>query len=226
VSKSNITLQVTKTSLIKKGEPVVFTFPQAAGTVKWNVTPDANTQINASGNKSSILFGIKGSYTVSAISGSFTASSTVSVTDSVYNGDTTRTGGGGGTPVTTLPFVSGEVINITVSRIDSGSVSGLLFSAQTTNSYTCIGNSLISETTSGANSHTIKYTGIRLPEDCIGGTAKAGGFNYLYPISSGTSTLTILVNGTTYSGTIIKTGTSYTINWSGAGKVLITPTTL
>ncbi len=216
----NVSLDATKTSLIKKGEPVVFTLSQSAGnTVNWSVNPSANTQINTNGNQASIMFGAKGNYVVSAVAGNISASRPVSVSDSTYTG-------GGGTPPTTLVFSAGESIKITASRIDSGSTSGLILSALTTNSYTCLSNSLLTSFTSGTNSYGVNFTGVSVPGSCTTGTAKAGGFSYLYPVASGTNTLTINFNGMTYSGTIVKTGNSYTINWAYTTGVTISPTSL
>jgi hypothetical protein len=84
----NPTLEASKTSSIKKGEPVVFTLPQtmAGSSVNWRVSPEANTQLNTGGNIASVLFGAKGTYTVTAEAGTTIATSSVSVTDSVYTG--------------------------------------------------------------------------------------------------------------------------------------------
>lgn len=218
----NPTLEASKTSSIKKGEPVVFTLPQsAAGSiVNWSVSPNANTQLNTSGNIASVLFGAKGYYTITAESGTKIATSSVSVTDSVY------TGGDAPIPPTILPLVSGESINISVSRVDSNSITGLLLIAQTTHSYTCIGNYLMSETNAGASGYTLQYTGVNVPGGCTGSSAKAGGFCFLFPFPAGTSTLTIIVDGKTYSGTITKSGDSYTINWPDTTGVIISPTSI
>ncbi len=214
-------LDATKTTFIKRGEPVIFTFSQSATNgVTWSVSPSANTQINASGNKASIMFGAKGSYVVTAVTGNISASRSVSVSDSTYYT------GGGETPPTTVPFTTGESIKITASRIDSVSTSGLILSALTANSYPCLSNSLLSTFTTGTNSYGINFTGVSVPGGCTTGTAKAGGFNYLYPVAGGTNILTINFNGTVYSGTIVKTGNSYTINWPYTKGVTISPTSL
>lgn len=215
-------LEVSKTGSVRKGEPVVFALSDslAGNVVEWHVRPATNVQINPDGNKASILFGQKGNYTVIAVSGDVVGGGIVSVSDTVYTGDN------GGTTATALPLTADEVIKITVSRIDSISSSGLIFSAQTTNTYACLGNSLISETHTGTGSFTINYTGVNVPAGCAGGTAKAGGFNYLYTVGAGSTTLTINVNGTNYTGTIVKTGNSYTINWPDTEGVIIHPTSL
>jgi hypothetical protein len=218
----NPTLEASKTNSIKKGEPVVFSLPQtAAGSkVNWSVSPNANTQLNSSGNVASVLFGARGTYTVTAESGTSTATSSVFVTDSVY------TGGDAPIPPTILPLVTGESINISVSRIDSNSITGLLFIAQTTHSYLCMSNTLISETTSSASGYTIQYTGVNVPGGCTDNNKKAGGFSFLFPCPAGISTITIIVDGKTYSGTITKSGNSYTINWPDTNGVIISPTSI
>lgn len=218
----NANLEASKTSSIQKSEPVLFTLSQVAAgsSVNWKVSPSANTLISANGNQASIKFAQKGNYTVTAVSGSITASSSITVLDSVY------TGGQNQTPATILPFSAGEVIKITASRIDSGSTSGLLFSVITTNSYTCLSNSLKSSFTSGANNYGINFTGVSVPGGCTTGTAKAGSFIDLYPIASGTNTLTINFKGTNYTGTIVKTGNNYTINWAYTTGVTIIPNSL
>jgi hypothetical protein len=219
---SNLSLEASKTSAIKKGEPVLFELPLASssGTINWTVKPSANTQINSSGNSASVLFGSKGTYTITAVNETTTASSSVTVKDSVY------TGGDNIIPAATLSLAAGEVIKIAVSRIDTNSVAGLLFIAQTTNSYTCLSNNLITETIAGTNAYSIKYTGVNVPGGCTGSVTKASGFNFLYPISNGTITLTIEVNGISYSGTITRAGDRFTISWPDTNGVVITPTSL
>ncbi len=89
---SNTSLDATKTSSILKGEPVVFSMSQAVtgDSVRWSVNPSDFAQINTSGNSASIMFGSKGNYTVTGVSGATVATSIVSVTDSVYTGGNYR----------------------------------------------------------------------------------------------------------------------------------------
>ncbi len=212
-------LTASKSSLVKRGEPVLFTMTSvgAGSSVNWTIQPSTNAQITANGNQASIKFSQKGAFTITGTSGSASASKAVSVTDTSYSV--------AGTPSTTLSFSSGELLKITVSKFDSGSISGLLFSVVTTNSYTCLQNSLLSVATHNTNSFTFDYTGVLVPSGCTSGTAKAGTFNAFFP-ASGTNTLTINFNGTSYTGTIVKTGSSYTINWPNSTKVQISPMSL
>jgi hypothetical protein len=229
VPEDTVYMDASKTSAIKKGEPVLFTLAQApaSSTVNWSVSPNTNTQINPSGNQAAIRFGSRGNYTVTAVAGNISASRLVTVSDSTY-ADTTSGGGGGGggTPPTILPFSSGETIRISVSRADSGTSYGLIFSARTTNSYTCINNYMLSTFTSGASSYNIGYTGVSVPGGCATGSATAGSFAYLFPMANGSNTLTINFNGNTYTGTIVKSGINFTINWNYSTGVVISPTSL
>lgn len=220
---NNSSLDATKTSSISKGEPVVFSMAQAVSgdPVNWTVNPGEFAQINTSGSTASIMFGSKGNYTVTASSGATVQTSVVSVNDSVYTG-----GDIGNSPSSTLSLVSGELIKISVIRLDTNAVSGLAFVTQTTNSYTCLSNSLNSETTSDANGFTIKFTGVNVPGGCTGSEAKARGFNYLYPITNNSNKLTIVLNGTIYNGTITKTAGGFTIDWPNSTGVTISPNSL
>ncbi len=216
----NNSLEATKKSAILKGEPVVFTMPQATGnTVNWSVNPSANTQLSTSGNKASILFASKGTYVVTAVSGNNTTSTSVSVLDSIYDGSNV-------TSPAILPFVSNETIKITVSKIDSGAISGLLLSSITNNAYQGLGNSLVSTFTPGTKSFGINFQKVSLMAGYSNGASKAGGFHFFYPIADGSNTLTINFNGTTYTGTIVKNGNAYSINWNYSSGITISPTSL
>jgi hypothetical protein len=220
--KINPTIEASKTDAIKKGEPVQFelTTSSASGATNWTVNPHANTQINSSGNNASVLFGSKGTYTITAVNGGETATTVVNVSDSVY------TGGPGPIPPAILYLADDEEIKIAVSRIDTNSIAGLLLLVQTKNSYPCLSNNLISQTIAGSDGYTIQYTGVNVPGDCTTGSAKAAGFNFLYPISNGTISLSIELNGKVYKGSITKTTDGFTIDWPYTNGVIISPTSL
>jgi hypothetical protein len=223
-------LNATKTTSIKIGEPVVFTMSKnASNNVTWNISPTTNTQINTDGNQASIKFGAMGKYIVTAIAGNIKISNTVSVTDSIYSVDSTIVQSKPtAIPATILPFSAGETINIIASKMDSGSLSTLILSASTTNSYGCLSNSLIQKYSTVSNSFNVDYSGVSVPGGCITGTAKAGGFINLGIGTNvnNTYSLNINFNGTTYKGTIVKTGNSFSINWPYSTGVTITPKSL
>lgn len=215
-------LQVSKTTAIQKGEPVVFTFPQAAATsdVKWSVSPANTAQINANGNKASVSFGESKEYTVTATSAGTTASSKVSVTNQAFN--TVSASG------TLQPFQDGETFKAGAIAIDSGAIyNGVGLSVLTTKQYDCLSSVIVTEVTKDANGYTITYTGVKINRDyCENGKSYAGAFNFLTELKEGTNTLNIIVNGKTYTGTIVKADKKYTITWPDASVVSISPTTL
>jgi hypothetical protein len=210
-------LTASKTTAIKKGEPVLFTMSTSSSSVDWRVTPAASAHINATGATASIMFSSGGRYVVTASSGNATDSSFVNVTDSVY------------TPppaATLLPFLDSEEIHITATKHDSASYSGLIFYAETANTYTCLTNYLGASLTPYDNSYYLNFYGVSVPANCTSGSAKAGSFEYMIPLPDGIYSLVVTFNGTIYDGTIVKTGSNYVINWSYTSGVTISPSTL
>ena len=217
---TSASLTASKTNSIKKGEAVLFTLSNSAGTsVTWHVSPALNTQVNATGVNASVMFGSGGAYTVTAVSGGSTDSSIVTVMDSSYIPPPQVS--------TILPFVNNEEIKITASKLDSASYSGIILFAQTVNTYSCLGNYLLSaQNMFVPNSYSIDFLGVNVPYGCSTGSAKAGAFEYLIPMADGTNALTITLKGVIYRGSIVKAGSSYTINWSYTSGVTISPSTL
>ncbi|MEO8414943.1 MAG: hypothetical protein ABI472_14845 [Ginsengibacter sp.] len=210
-------LTASKTTGIKKGEPVLFTFTNNPDTIKWKVTPTTNAQIAATGSLASVKFGRGGTFTVIATSGNAVDSSVVHVEDSAYTPPVTST---------QLPIVANEKVIITATRLDSAGNSGLIFYAHTQSSYTCFTNYLTSVFALSGGDYSINFTGVSVPPGCTTGTAQAGSFEYLIPMADGTHTLTIMLKGTTYTGSVVKAGSTYTINWSYTSGVTIAPSTL
>ncbi len=217
-------LQVSQTGDVHIGQPITFTLPSvaAATSVNWTVSPNTAT-INASGNAASVSFQTSGSYVVTGTSGSTTGRSGVSV-------DTVNYLPPNGT--TTVPFSTGEQLKITAKRNDSSATaSGLIFTIQTAGSYSCQ-NSILSFTASngagGAATYAINVTGISVPiAGCTAGNSKASGSaNTKVPLPTGSTTLTIVFNGTTYTGNIVKSGNNYSISWGYTSGVVITPVSL
>ena len=84
-------LVASKTTDIKKGEPVLFTYSNTADSIVWKVTPASTAQITASGSYASIKFGSNGTFTVLATSGNKKDSSIVHVEDSIFTPPPTAT---------------------------------------------------------------------------------------------------------------------------------------
>jgi hypothetical protein len=216
---SPVKLDASKIADIKKGEPVVFTVNKTPGsTATWRVTPGDNVsvQISPSCDTATILFGVAGKFTVQATSASGSATQTVTVKDSIYCG-------GGGITYTTVPL-TGDQIQLAPSRIDSGNFSGISIIASTTKSYDCLNHYLVTQLSGSGSDYNINFPGVNVPDgsNCMSGQAKASGYIFLYPISDGSHAITVVMNGTTYSGSIAKNGSGYTITWPYTSGVTFT----
>jgi len=108
-------LTASKTTGIKQGEPVIFKAAAASSkdSVRWIVSPSANTQITATGSTASILFKQKGQYHITATYGGNTSSIVINVSDSVYNSaDSSHHNGGTiGNPADTSHHSGGTIGN-------------------------------------------------------------------------------------------------------------------
>jgi len=212
-------VNASKTSKIKKGEPVDFKFLQApeGSTVQWTVAPFNDVQINASGNTASILFSNAGSYTVSATFGKIKGSTNVSVLDSIYNP------GGGGTP--TYEPLTGDQVFIMVSRMDSMGISGLDFRYITEKKYQCLNHTLLFDNNFSGQNLQVVFKSVMIPsnEFCTTGEDNASGGTAWYPIEDGTHGFEVVLDGKTYSGSFVKSGYTYTLTWPYSSGVTITP---
>lgn len=216
-----VPLQASLSGEVHISQPVTFTLPSVASTasVTWKVEPNKAT-INATGNAATISFQAAGTYTVSGVFGSTSGNSTVKVDSVNYlppNG------------TTTVPFSTGEQLNITVKRVDSSvSASGLLFEMKTAGSYTCLNNAIAFTQTNGTNSYALNLTGINIPmSGCQAGSSKPAGIGITkIPLPAGTTTLAIGFNGTAYTGSIVKTNNSYVITWNYTSGVVLSPLSL
>jgi hypothetical protein len=212
-------VNASKTSNIKKGEPVDFKFSQApeGGTVQWTVAPFNDVQINASGNTASILFTNAGSYNVSATFGKVRGSTNVSVLDSIYNP------GGGGTP--TYEPLTGDQVFITVSRMDSMGISGLDFRYITEKKYQCLNHTLLFDNNFSGQNLQVVFRSVMIPspEYCTSGEDYASGGTAWYPIAEGSHGFEVILDGKTYTGSFVKNGGTYTFTWPYTSGVMITP---
>lgn len=217
-------LDASKTAAVKKGEPVYFTFSSPSGSaVNWSVSPSANARLTASGSRASVLFSQPGEYSVTASSGSLSSNRRISVLDSsIVIGDTILPHDTGH-----IAALTGDRIKITLTKLDS-SRSGFAVHAETYNSYNCMNNYLLAGQTETSAGVTISYSGVYVPPStwCSGGTRKAETTNYYFPSADGTYEFKVKLNGVVYTGSFIKTGSSYTFNWPYTTGVTISPFTL
>jgi outer membrane lipoprotein SlyB len=208
-----------KSSGIQMGEPVLFSFSTngSAPTADWTVSPNNNVFVSANGSQASIVFGNSGNYVVTCVVNGVTAHTNVSVTNLIYNQSDTSAHSN------ILPFYPWDVINIKAIKVDTTIDAGLIFSAETGHIYACTGNSLATIAGSVMGGISLQYPGVITPLGCTVGSTAARGVNKISVIADGVSTLTIVVNGKFYSGTIEKTGNNYFIHWPENTPVIISP---
>jgi len=212
-------VNASKTSKIKKGEPVSFKFSQApdGSSVLWTVSPSDKVQINPAGNAATIQFSNAGVYSVNANYSNFKGSTNVSVQDSIYNP------GGGGTP--TYEPLTGDQIFITVSRMDSMGISGLDFRYITEKKYQCLNHTLLFDNNFSGQNLQVVFKSVMIPsiEFCTTGEDYASSGTAWYPIEDGTHGFEVVLDGKTYSGSFVKSGYTYTFTWPYSSGVTITP---
>jgi len=215
-------VDASKTSKIKKGEPVNFKFSKApdGSAVIWSVVPFNNAQINASGNTALILFSNAGLYTVNASYGQIKGSTNVSVLDSIYNP------GGGGTP--TYEPLTGDQIFITVSKLDSMGVGMLNFWYITEKKYDCLNHTLLFDNNFSGQNLQVVFKSVMIPssEYCTAGEDYASGATGWYPVAEGSHGFEVILDGKTYTGSFVKSGGTYTFTWPYTSGVTLTPLVL
>jgi len=212
-------IDASKTSKIKKGEPVNLTFSRAPdeSAVQWSVAPDNDVQINASGNTASVLFSEAGTYTINAIYGALKGSIDVSVLDSIYNP------GGGDTPI--YEPLTGDQIFITVARYDSMGISGLDFRYITEKKYNCLNHTLLLGNIFSGQNLKVVFNCVFIPsgEFCTPGEDYASSGTAWYPVEEGSHAFEVFLDGITYTGSLVKSGSTYTFTWPYTSGVTITP---
>ena len=191
------TLNASKSSNIKRGEPVVFKFSNIpdSSCVVWKVTPEEGVTLNANGSKASALFTIAGSYSINATYANAVINTNVVVTDSVYN-----------PAVNSLtPVVSGDTLKVEAIINDTSTVGEtdvwVLLIFTTTYKYDCLNNSLLSSI--DPMTGLISFSGVFTPDSKFGSTGKkvAEGSVILNPDpTSRMNRLEISFGGITYKG--------------------------
>ncbi len=219
-------------SVVQKGEPLVVTAPAGSSlsSLRWVVSPATFAHITSGNGQAVVLFSRQGTYQVSAIyldstgntgaGDSITASSPVTVTDSVYT-----------PPSAGLDTVSlaGDQITLTPS---SDSVSDLLMLAQTGKAYNCF-PSLLYSIAQGAGGTTGIVINIEQVVEgssaynCNGATNPASSYLFLTPfvssLANGTYPFTVRLNNTNYTGSLTISDAAYTFSWNYSSGVVISP---
>ena len=220
-SVASTKIEASKTTDIKKGEPVTFKMKgtDANETVEWSVSPATNVDITQQNQSASIVFRSQGKYNVKAISSGENANVQVSVKDSLYTGATT-----GGSAVKAL---TGDIITLTPTVIDSMGIKGLAFRAVTKLTYECESNYLITNPEIDGQNLIGSFGGVYTPGSCESTVrVNAVGSLFYYPLTEGTYTLKISINGNTYTGTVVYSNKKFTITWSDTKEIVISPLTV
>jgi len=216
------TMDVSKTSNIKKGEPVIFKFSSIpdSSNVLWKVTPEVGVTLKANGSKVSALFSLAGSYSINAIYGNAVVNTNVHVIDSVYNP----------TVNSLTPLVSGETLNVTAIINDSSSVGKpdirLTLVFTTSNKYNCLNNFLLSSF--DPSSGIILFNGIFTPDSkfCSAGEKEAEGSLTLNPDPNVKSnSIEISLGGKSYKGYYYVSNKQLCIYWPYTDGIIFTNAT-
>lgn len=245
-SSDPASVNAAKTEGIKKGEPVSFSVQNISGqAAKWSVSPAANVTLTSNGDKAILYFRKSGSYSVMATMGSTMQRVLVSVSDSSYC-DSLRRDSICGFPTDTIPTIpkdttrpdttcrncgaydttftlANDHLNLSVIRVDTGNVEGLVIKSTTQNAYRCSYNTLLTRVISSNGGYDFDYSGVYVPGGCTSGPAQATSTRVLYPVTDGAHAFNVTVNGVTYTGSFTKTGTQYRFTWNDASKVTISP---
>ncbi|GAA4324437.1 hypothetical protein GCM10023149_26030 [Mucilaginibacter gynuensis] len=221
-------LVASKTILkIQEPDSLLVLGASANDSINWTVAPSGFSNIIKRGNAALAIFRKAGNYTVTAtVNGSSPVSTTITVTDSVYQP---------AEPQPTHIPLTGDQIVLHANFYEHAETDSayLYFTAITTKHYTC-GNSIINYTKSldAANHFGLTFIDVTKPADpaCLpGGGAISSdiidfrqhtGTPYL---TDGTYPLTVTLNGTTYTGSITVTATSINFSWPYTAGVTITP---
>ncbi len=217
---------------IKIGQTDTLELVGAAATdsIRWTVTPTGFNWINSSHTHATINFNNAGNYTITTtVNGAAMYTYLITVTNEVYTPTPPNTGQAkhisiAGDQITLLAHYAKS------TKSDSAYV---YFNAQTSNTYLCSNSSLnYTHSLDASNHFSINFIDMFQPatKDCTTGnttiTSPVIPFiqsvqnNYL---ANGTYPLTVILNGTTYTGSAVVTATDVTINWTYTSGVTITP---
>lgn len=213
------TMEASKTSNIRKGEPVIFKFNSIpdSSSVVWKVTPDNGVTLKADGSKASALFSVAGSYNINATYANAVVKTNVVVIDSVFS-----------PAVNTLtPLVSGETLNVKAVINDSSAVGKpdivLILNFTTTNKYDCLNNYLLSRIS--PSNGVISFDGVFTPDSrfCSAGTKEAEGGVALNPDPTVTNhNLEISFAGKSYKGYYYVSNKQLYIYWPYTDGIIFT----
>ena len=203
---------------INQPDSLLLNGAKTTDSVHWSVSPAGFDSIITKNNAALLFFKKAGTYQVTATDPPMApATVSITVTDSVYHPKTTYTN---------LPLTTDQITLVPYYHAFADS-SYLSFVAQTHNYY--CSNSQLTVADSLVNNHYgIHFLYVSQPDPCVlGQTPIAAVLNFTQNqpglLPNGTYPLSVTLNGTTYTGTIVATSTTITFNWNYTSGVLISP---
>ena len=188
-------------------------------TISWSVTPAGFDSLVTLRNKGLIKFTKAGSYVVKTIdNGKSATTASITVSDSVYQPAGRYVAALTGDQITLVPHYYHN------AAADS---SYLYFVAETSKSYCATGSFYLSWGPHNGG-YNINLMGIVQNSPCTGSQAPINGIIYLTQndpaiLPNGTTPLSVVLNGTTYTGSMVVTATAISFNWDYNAGVLISP---
>ena len=189
-------LDASKTTSIKKGEPVMFKYGNipTSSIVEWTITPAEGVNLTENGNIATAKFAKQGNYTVMASYNNAVSKTDVHVNDSAYVPPAENT----------LIPLSNEKITVTAIINDSSS-SGkpdivLILNFKTSKKYSCLNNYLVTKQDL-LSYPIITITGVYNPDSrfCAEGEKEAeGGITLLPDPNAKSSKLVLILEGKSY----------------------------
>jgi hypothetical protein len=207
---------------VKINEPDTLLLSGAKSTdsIRWSVVPAGFDSLVTQKNKALIFFKKAGTYQVKAADNDGTPFVvSITVTDSVYHPQ----------PQYNITPLTGDQITLVPHFYSNPAAdsSYLTFVAQTHNSY-CSTSKLNLTDSLVNNTYAIDFLNVIQPTPCVIGSspiASVINFTQKLPgnLPNGIYPLSVTLNGTTYTGSIVATSTIITFKWNYNSGVLISP---
>lgn len=194
----------------KKQETIRFTFKTTspASAVQWTVDRAQDVEIKQDGYFADITFLASGKYVISA-------TDKLSAIEGIVYVDSSTT-----EPVTKemIHTLENETIWLSPVLVDSSTFKSVIVRMETENTHSCTNSYLYFSGfnyDAAAKSFTLRLDHIVQPgsQDCLAGEKKVGATTVISPLADDSYSLHIQKGNEHYTGSIKKSGTSYTITW-------------
>jgi hypothetical protein len=204
---------------VKRYQPdsLLLNGAKATDSVHWSVTPSGYDSLITKNNAAVVFFKKAGVYQVKATDAGVPATVSITVSDSVYH------------PLITYWYtqLTGDQITLVPHYVTGHDSSFLQFVAQTKNYY-CGTSRLMEADSLIGGKYGIRFLDAMQPNPCVIGESPIAAVisfanNQPAPLPNGTFPLSVTLNNTTYTGSIVVTSATITFNWNYTAGVLISP---